>query len=188
VLHSGRKYTVLPLAPGPDPPSTNADLILPQPTAFQDPRSHIPAGYPQFTSQTSNWPTVLRLITQPMEVWECWAPMTLGTYKSVHEIWHAWDHGAAVESVGSAPPLRLLTRYQVWRPSSAQVRASAFSLLVTGRLTDLSQARKQWSLFEFFMKHVQAVIDTGSTAFDAVDTLDSERGDRSMPTFHTDLQ
>lgn len=38
------------------------------------------------------------------------------------------------------------------------------------------------------MKRVQALADAGQTTFAAVDALDDERGDRSMPAFHADLQ
>lgn len=157
VCSSTRTYTVLPLAHGVNPPSTHADLILPQPVAFQDRKSArrggAPPAYPVFTSETGTWEQVLRQILQPEHMWECWAPRSLGSYDSVRALWQAWEHGSIIEGVGCTPPLRLIDsewgtrikdvskgitkgKQQLWRPQSAQV-SSCPSFLCVCMLTSL---------------------------------------------------
>ena len=50
------------------------------------------------------------------------------------------------------------------------------------------QARKHWSLFEFFVKKVQSVAAAGQPVTEAVNALDRERGDLTLNQFHHRLQ
>jgi hypothetical protein len=130
VSHLGSVYHVLPLSPGPLPPRTFADLIIPDPIAFCDIMSTSPPSYPPFTAMNCLWQVMFTHIRQPQHLWSCWGPKNLGDYPSIEMLWQAWDEGSFVSEVGHQPPLRLVEKQwghqedqrtgkgqlQVWRP------------------------------------------------------------------------
>jgi hypothetical protein len=132
---------VLPLSPGPSPPRTFADLILPDPAAFCNIASTSPPSYPLFTAATCSWQVMFTHIKQPQRLWSCWGPKNLGDYLSIKMLWQAWDEGSFVDRVGRQPPLRLIEkqwghqedqrtgkgRLQAWRPHKDNTVVSSFA-------------------------------------------------------------
>jgi hypothetical protein len=120
---------VLPLSPGPSPPRTAFDLVLPPPEAFCLPNVTQPQ-YPAFAASNSNWQAIFGLIQQPAFLWQCWGPGSLSDYPNIKTLWQAWDEGEVVCGVGRRPPLRSVEkewgakvdqrtnkgRLQSWRP------------------------------------------------------------------------
>jgi len=110
VVHNGETFSVLRLSPGPSPPYTAFDMILPEPSAFCDPMSMTINHYPEFTSRKCNWTSMFAMIQQPALLWKPWRPDNLGNYQSIRLLWQAWDEGTLIEGVGRKPPLRLVDK------------------------------------------------------------------------------
>jgi hypothetical protein len=52
----------------------------------------------------------------------------------------------------------------------------------------LLQVRQTWSQFQFFIRRVEQALANGSTASEALQDFELQRGDHSMPGFHKILQ
>jgi hypothetical protein len=72
MVHNSETYTVLQLSPGPSPPYTAFDMILPEPAAFCDPMNMAIDQYPTFTSRNCNWTSIFAMIKWPALLWKPW--------------------------------------------------------------------------------------------------------------------
>ncbi|KAF8480487.1 hypothetical protein DFH94DRAFT_631092 [Russula ochroleuca] len=186
VSHLGSVYHVLPLSPGPLPPRTFADLIIPDPIAFCDIMSTSPPSYPPFTAMNCLWQVMFTHIRQPQHLWSCWGPKNLGDYPSIEMLWQAWDEGSFVSEVGHQPPLRLVEKQ--WGHQEDQ-RTGKGQLQVWRPHKD-NTARRKWSNFLFFIKHIETAMANGRVASEAIQDLESMCINRSMsiPALHKSLQ
>lgn len=110
VVCSGETHTGLWLLPGPSPPYTPFNMILPEPVACCDQMDMTVDQYPTFTSCNCNWTSIFAIIKQPALLWRVWWPESLGNYQNIKHLWQAWDEGAFVERVGHRPPLQLVDK------------------------------------------------------------------------------
>ncbi|KAF8259909.1 hypothetical protein EI94DRAFT_1773821 [Lactarius quietus] len=167
---------VLRLSPGPTAPPTPFDIILP-PAATQ-------AQYPKFTPANCGWHAIFECIAQPALLWDCWGPGSLGEYPDVLTLWKSWDKGMRVEGVGQRPPLRLVdARWGCHRDVRSQK-----GHLPAWRPRNNDNARRIWSQYQFFTRCIEESIAHGGTALQAIHDLDDQRGSRSLPQLHRELQ
>jgi hypothetical protein len=176
-------------------------MILPEPAAFCDAMSMSVSQYPAFTSRNCSWTSLFAMVKQPSLLWKSWRPESLGNYQNIKLLWQAWDEGTLIEGVGRKPPLRLVDkewgsqkhqqtskgRLPSWRPHQ-NVSVSTFIQQIDFSLNSLAQARQTWSQFQFFIKRMDQALASGSTASEALQDFESQRGDQSVPKFHKSLQ
>ncbi len=131
---SQKTYYVLPILPSlpslPQPRSSH-DLMIPSPTAYT------PQVLPTFKRSETNWQSIFSKVTNPVQLWDCYAPRSLGDYPDVKTIWQSWSEGTVLDDIGRLPPLRLIEnkwgslkngttgkgRLPSWRPrNDAKVR------------------------------------------------------------------
>ncbi|KAH8995286.1 hypothetical protein EDB86DRAFT_2804633 [Lactarius hatsudake] len=184
IVHDGKTHTALRLLPGPSPPYTPFDMVLPEPVAFCDPMNMTVDRYPTFTSRNCNWTSVFAMIKQPALLWKVWRPESLGSYPNVRLLWQAWDEGTLIEGVSRKPPLRLVDEewglQKHWQTLKGR--------LPSWRPHQNASVRQTWSQFQFFVKRIEQALANGSTASKALQDFELQRGDQSMPKFHKFLQ
>ncbi|OBZ66313.1 hypothetical protein A0H81_13774 [Grifola frondosa] len=171
VTHLSKKYHILPLSPGPSPPRTFSDLILPPPVAFCMPSSLASPEYPTFTARNCSWGSIFGMIHQPSFLWECWGPGNLGDYNTVQELWRAWEEGAFIEGIGRKPPLRLVDMQWGTRRARRQ-RRGVYS----------SGGRIRMPI------RIDAAMASGKTMPEAIVEYERSRGSMTLPQFHRSLQ
>jgi hypothetical protein len=185
-------------------PPTPFDSILPTAAAFFDGADKLQANqiqYPKFTAANCGWHAIFERIAQPALLWDCWGPGSLGEYPDVLTLWKSWDEGMMIEGVGQQPPLRRVdeqwgchrdTRSKkghlaAWRPRNDENVGGFCSLYHFTRPT-AQQARRKWSQYQFFIKHIEESVAKGMPALQAIRELDGQRGSRSLPKLHRELQ
>jgi len=179
IQHESKFYYVLPLT------LESGRLILPQPAAFYLPPSPPVPDFPAFNSNNMNWKSILEMVKQRTLCWPVWAPRSLGSYKSVDEIWKEWSEGNVVKGVGRSPPLRLVE--ELWGAGGQVGEPKKTGTRQTWRPAD-EKTRKTWSNFMFFVQQVHVrQRQEGITSMDAIALLEQQRTEpglklkRSLP-------
>lgn len=89
---SQKTYYILPILPSlpslPQPDSSHY-LIISSPTAYT------PQVLPTFKKSETNWQSIFSKVTNPVQLWDCYAPRSLGDYPDVKTIWQSWSEGTA---------------------------------------------------------------------------------------------
>lgn len=102
-----KTYYVLPILPS-LPTLTQSrsshDLIIPAPAAYS------PHALPTFQKSEINWHSVFSRVTDPVRLWDCYAPRSLGDYSDVRSIWQSWSEGIILDGIGRLPPLQLIEK------------------------------------------------------------------------------
>ncbi|KAK0449057.1 uncharacterized protein EV420DRAFT_789452 [Desarmillaria tabescens] len=106
ILNINQKtYYVLPILPLlPDQPQSRSshDLIIPSLAAYS------PQVLPTFKKSETNWQSVFSRVMDPVKLWDCYVPRSLGDYPDVKSIWQSWSEGAIIEDIGRLPPIQLI--------------------------------------------------------------------------------
>ncbi|KAF8573697.1 hypothetical protein K439DRAFT_1243182, partial [Ramaria rubella] len=132
--------------------------------------------YPEF-GRLCTWQTLLELIRDPLWMWDCWGPDTLGGYLTCNDIWRAWTVGALVDGVGQKAPLQMVERQ--WGAKKNLVTKKG--LQQTWRPTSDTNVCKKWYQFTAIVNRIQAEIDKGKSSTDAIAALDALCGNDSLP-------
>ena len=218
INHKSQRFNVLWLSPRPRAPPTPFDVTLPPMAAFCDGVDNRQPRYPTFSPATCGWHAIFERIAQPSLPLDCWGPGSLSKYLDVLTLWKSWDKGTAIDRVGQKPPLQRVdelwgchrdTRSKkghllAWRPRNdenvcrsacphACILAHPLSSWTTVRGDEAdpdptSQARRKWSQYQFFTRHIEDRIANGGTTLQAIHELDGLRGSRMLPQLHRELQ
>ncbi|KAF8259286.1 hypothetical protein EI94DRAFT_1468862, partial [Lactarius quietus] len=140
--------------------------------------------YPTFTPASCGWHAIFGCISQPALLWDCWGPRNLGDYPDVLTLWKSWDEGMKIEGVGQLPPLRLVDARWGCHKDTRTQRGH----LPAWRPRKNENARRIWSQYQFFTRRIEESVAHGGTALQTVRDLDAQRGSRTLPQLHRELQ
>ncbi|KAK0438854.1 uncharacterized protein EV420DRAFT_1279869, partial [Desarmillaria tabescens] len=127
-------------------------------------------------------------VTDPVKLWDCYAPRSLGDYPDVKSIWQSWSEGAIIEDIGRLPPIRLIENK--W--GSLKNGITGKGRLPSWRPRNDAKARKIWGNYYFFVKCIETMLAEGQSSDDVIQVLEACRqeltGSKTVNALHSALQ